>query len=116
MEGITAEQREFIRIGKFTEGLELSGVEVFAIFSLGQMNNRVVKCDNDITMSTIIAVFKIEELNGKSDLDFSNPDDWREVHIDSITVSLEYPDFEFDGSSKTQFSNLAFINSITLLS
>ena len=62
-----------IKAKKPKELLSLEGVEVFAFFSLGQMHKKVVRLTDTVFGNTKTGVFTIEHLNGKTDLDFSNP-------------------------------------------
>ncbi|KAB7530015.1 hypothetical protein F8C76_00375 [Flagellimonas olearia] len=71
-------------------GLSLEDRMVYAIFSLGKIVNEVVR----LTLRNgrvLTGVFNIEELNGESNLDFSNPDDWTKVELNSIQVSVSAP-------------------------
>ncbi len=92
---------------------ELSGIEVLAFYSLGQMHGKVVRMTDNFFGQTHTGVFTIEELNGQTELDFSNPDEWTSVNIETITLSLYYPN-EW-GSAGSRFHDLFNIKSIALL-
>lgn len=109
----TPEQLTVIHSENPKTELELKGVEILAVFSLGQMHNKIVRMSNIFGNSTV-GLFRIESLNGKSDLDFSNPDDWKNVAIQDIFVSLLAPN-EFGGKDKRSFNNLFDIQSIEWL-
>jgi len=109
----TAEQRALIAQENPEIAFELNGIEVLAFYSLGQMHKKVVRMTDNFFGQTHTGVFTIEELNGQTELDFSNPDDWTSVNIESITLSLYYPN-EW-GSAGSQFHNLLNIKSIALL-
>ncbi len=92
---------------------ELEGMEVFAIYSLGQMNGKVVKMQDDMFPDPRIGLFTINHLNGVENLDFSNMDDWKEVHLESISYTLTKEDKW--GQSSSTYESLFHIKSIALL-
>lgn len=111
---LTKEQLEIINSENPNVLLELKGVEVMAIYSLGQMHNKVVR-STSVFDYTKIGLFFIESINGKSDLDFSNPEDWKVVELDDISFSITYLN-EFGGYEKATTNNLFDVKSIALLS
>ena len=111
----TPEQRELILSGNHDEvEFELEGMEVYAIYSLGQMHNKVVRMTDDFFGDTKIGLFRINHINGHRDLDFSNPDNWRSIHIDSLSFTFSSPN-EW-GSQASRFASLSHIKKIALLS
>ena len=68
--------------------LKLENEEVLAFFSLGQMHKKVVRFTDNFFGNTKVGVFCIEELNGETELDFSDHKDWLKVEINSIKISL----------------------------
>jgi hypothetical protein len=94
--------------------LELKDLEVFAIYSLGQMNHKVVRMSETFFGNTQVGLFVIEEINGEKDLDFSSPEKWLHLDLKSIRVTLISPN-EFGGSSTLSFNSLFYIKSIALL-
>ncbi len=93
--------------------LQLEGIEVLAIYSLGQMHNKIVRMQTVFGTSNV-GLFKIESINGNPDLDFSDPEPWRNVVIDDMFVSLVSPN-EFGSIDKRTFNNLFDIKSMELL-
>ncbi len=110
----TKEQRALIKSENPKVSFELKDFEVLAIFSLGQMNGKVVRLTDNFWGNTKNGVFTIDHLNGNKDLDFSNPDNWTNVHIESIAVTLTSPN-DFGGEDTTTFQSLLDIKSIALL-
>jgi hypothetical protein len=110
----TQEQLEIINSDKPEILFDLEGIEVLAIYSLGQMNNKIVR-STSVYGTTTVGLFVIESFNGKSDLDFSNPDDWRTVHLEEIFFSITSPN-GYGGYDKVTTNNLFDIQSIALLS
>jgi len=108
----TPEQLELSNLENPIIGLTLENIEVLAIFSLGQMHNKVVRCTDSYFGKTKVGIFTIDELNGNSDLDFSNPEDWKKVEINSVTISLSGPN-EW-GTFKDTYSSLFDIKKIEL--
>lgn len=92
---------------------ELEGVEVMAIYSLIQMHNKIVRSVS-VYETTIVGLFLIESINGKSDLNFSNPEEWRNINLDDLFFSLTSIN-EFGGYDKVTTNNLFDIQSISLL-
>lgn len=109
----TQEQLELINSENPTVLLELKGVEVLAIYSLGQMHNKIVRRVS-VFDTTMVGLFKIESINGKTDLDFSTPDDWKSVEIDELYFSITAPN-EFGSYDKVTSNNLFDVQSIALL-
>ncbi len=87
----TPKQIELINNENPDIALSLENLEVLAIFSLGQMQNKVVRFTDGFFGNTKVGVFTIDHLNGIEELDFSNPEDWREVDIKTIKFSLTGP-------------------------
>ena len=83
---ITKEQMELLNSENPEIVLTLEDMEVFAFFSLGQMHNKVVRMTDSFFGNTKVGVFTIDELNGETALDFSNPDDWTKVEIKTIKL------------------------------
>ena len=110
----TPEQRELILSGNHDEvEFELDGMEVYAIYSLGQMDRKVVRMTDNIFGADRVGVFRINHINGHRDLDFSNPDNWRKIHIDSISYTFSRPN-EW-GSEASKYESLSHIKNIALL-
>lgn len=110
----TPEQRELILSGDHDEvEFELDGMEVYAIYSLGQMDRKVVRMTDNIFGADRVGVFRINHINGHRDLDFSNPDNWRKIHIDSISYTFSRPN-EW-GSEASKYESLSHIKNIALL-
>lgn len=110
----TAEQRELILSGNHDEvEFELDGMEVYAIYSLGQMDRKVVRMTDNIFGADRVGVFRINHINGHRDLDFSHPDNWRKIHIDSISYTFSRPN-EW-GSEASKYESLSHIKNIALL-
>lgn len=94
---------------------ELNNEEVLAFWTLAQMHNKVVRMTDNFFGNTRVGVFTIDHLNGDTNLDFSNDEDWRNVVIDSISLSLTCPN-DFGGTNKSTFQSIFDIKSIALLS
>jgi hypothetical protein len=109
----TDEQLELIKSENQQVVFELNGAEVLAFFSLGQMHKKVVRMTDNFFGNTKVGVFLIEELNGETELDFSNPDDWTTLDIKSVTFSLTSPNMW--GHESSRFSDIFNIKSIALL-
>ncbi len=92
---------------------ELAKVEVLAIYSLGQMHNKIVR-KTDVFGNVRVGLFVIESINGKSDLNFSKPDEWRDIKIDEIFFSIISPN-EYGSVDKITTNNLFDVESIALL-
>lgn len=108
------EQRELILSGNHDEvEFELDGMEVYAIYSLGQMDRKVVRMTDNIFGADRVGVFRINHINGHRDLDFSHPDNWRKIHIDSISYTFSRPN-EW-GSEASKYESLSHIKNIALL-
>ena len=110
---ITEEQIELMANESPEIDFELSGLEVFAIFSLGQMNGKVVKLQDDQFAEPRIGVFTINHINGNENLDFSNMNDWTEVNLESISYTFTKEDKW--GQSSSTYESLTHIKSIALL-
>jgi len=110
----TKEQLELIFSESLQIDFELNNEEVLALYSLGQMHNKVVRMTDNFFENTKVGLFVIDELNGKTDLDFSNPDDWKEIIVQSISFSLISPN-EWGGEDKSSFQDPLMIKSIALL-
>jgi len=110
----TEEQLALIKSEHQNVVFELTGLEVLAIYSLGQMNSKVVRLTDGFFGDTKIGIFTIDELNGNTDLDFTSPENWTNVTIDSIRLSLTLPN-NFGGHSSTTFESLLDIKAIALL-
>jgi hypothetical protein len=94
----------------------LENETIYAIFSLGQMIDKIAR----LTLSNgriLVGIFKIEELNGESNLDFSDPNDWTNIELNSIKVSITSPDVDDDTVvySKETVFGLSRIEKIELL-
>lgn len=87
----TEKQLELIHAESPEVAFKLEGIETVAIYSLGQMHNKVVRLTDNFFGNTKVGVFKIDELNDQNELNFSNPDDWQNVTINSIKFSLRGP-------------------------
>ncbi len=110
----TPGQRELILSGSHDEvEFELEGMEVYAIYSLGQMDRKVVRMTDDLFGTTRVGVFRINHINGHRDLDFSNPDNWRKIHIDSLSFTFSRPN-EW-GSEASKYESFSHIKNIALL-
>lgn len=110
----TQEQRELILSGDHDEvELELDGIEVYAIYSLGQMDRKVVRMTDNLFGTTRVGLFRINHINGHRELDFSNPDNWRKIHIESLSFTFSRPN-EW-GSEATKYESLSHIKNIALL-
>ena len=110
----TPEQKQLIESENPEIVLRLEGPEVLAFYILAvNMHNKVVELTDTFFGQTKVGLFTIDELNGKEDLDFSNPDDWTTLHIDSISFSLNRPNMW--GSEGTTYHSLLDIKSIGLL-
>lgn len=110
----TPEQRELILSGNHNEvEFELDGMEVYAIYSLGQMDRKVVRMTDNIFGADRVGVFRINHINGHRDLDFSHPDNWKKIHIDSISYTFSRPN-EW-GSEASKYESLSHIKNIVLL-
>lgn len=109
----TEDQLALIKKENPQVGLTLEGMEVFAFFSLGQMHKKIVRMTDGFFGNVKTGYFLIEEFNGKTELDFSNPDDWREIEIKSLKYSLtgitEWGEF------KDTYQSLKDIKKIELL-
>ncbi|MCI5059079.1 MAG: hypothetical protein MRY83_23400 [Flavobacteriales bacterium] len=110
----TQEQIELIKSENPNVEFKLEKEEVLAFYSLGQMHGKVVRMTDNVFGNTKNGLFVIENLNGETNLDFSNPEDWREVNVDSIEFSLTAPN-EWGGENKDTYQSLLNINSIALL-
>lgn len=108
----TDNQLELIKEENPKVVLELKDTEVLAIYSLGQMNNKVVRLHDNFFGKTTVGVFEIEHINGEKELDFRTDENWREVTIDSISLRITSPN-EW-GEQSTQFQSLLDIKSIAL--
>lgn len=110
----TPEQRELILSGNHDEvEFELDGMEVYAIYSLGQMDRKVVRMTDNIFGADRVGIFRINHINGHRDLDFGTPDNWRKIHIDSISYTFSRPN-EW-GSEASKYESLSHIKNIALL-
>ncbi|PHK16960.1 hypothetical protein VF12_39905 [Nostoc linckia z15] len=110
----TPEQSELILSGNHEEvEFELDGIEVYAVYSLGQMNGKVVRMTDDLFGTTRVGLFRINHINGHRNLDFSNPDNWRKISIDSLSFTFSRPN-EW-GSEATRYESLSHIKNIALL-
>lgn len=109
----TPERRKLILSDDYEVEFSLDGMEVLALYSLGQMHGKVVRIKDIIFDEPRRGVFMINHINGHRDLDFSNPDHWRAVTVDSLSISFSYPN-EW-GSSTTKYESLFHIKNIALL-
>lgn len=109
----TQEQLEIIQSENPKTVFELNGPEVLAFFSLGQMHKKVVRMTDNFFGNTKVGVFLIEELNGQTELDFSNPEDWTKLDIETVTFSLTLPNMW--GQESSRFNDIFNIKSIALL-
>lgn len=87
----TKDQLELIHSESQEVVFKLEGIEAVAIYSLGQMHQKVVRLTDNFFGNTKIGVFSIDEFNGQNELDFSNPDEWTDVTFKSIKFSLKGP-------------------------
>lgn len=110
---LTQEQLEIINLENPKILFELEGVEVLAIYSLGQMHNKIVRRISVYGTATV-GLFFIESINGKSNLDFSNPEEWQVLELEDISFSLTSLN-EFGGYDKVQTNNIFDVQSIALL-
>ena len=111
---LTKEQIDFIKSDKHKVTLSLKGMEVLAIFSLGQMHNKIVRLKDGVWGKTKIGVFYINHINNKTDFDFSDSSKWKTVTIDAISVSLIEPN-EWGGENTDTYNSLFDISEIALL-
>lgn len=111
----TSEQRELILSGNEDHEIEfeLEGMEVFALYSLGQMHKKVVRMTDKFFGQTKVGVFTINHINGHRDLDFDNPNNWTNISIDSISFTFSRPN-EW-GSEASKFESISNITNIALL-
>ena len=110
----TPEQEKLINSENHEIIFELKGLEVLAFYILAdKMHNKIVQLTDNFWGQTKVGLFQITELNGETDLDFSNPDDWTTLEIKSIAFSLTRPNAW--GSEGTTFHSLLDIQSIGLL-
>jgi hypothetical protein len=96
-----------------SEVFKLKGVEVAAIFSLGQMHNKIVKLTDSMWKKTTVGLFYIDHINENHDLSFSNASDWQTVKIDSISMHLIIPN-EY-GQTTMVYNHFSEIEGIALL-
>ena len=85
---LTDEQIAVVNAQDHQFDIHLKGLEVLAIFVLGQMTNCMVRMTDTMWDKTKIGLFVIKELNGTTSPDFSNPDEWKNVELKSIEFSL----------------------------
>lgn len=110
----TPAQKELILSGNHDEvEFELEGMEVYAVYSLGQMSGKVVRMTDDLFGTERVGLFRINHINGHRDLDFGNPDNWRSIHIDSLSFTFSRPN-EW-GSEATRYESFSHIKKIALL-
>lgn len=109
----TKEQLEIINSENPKVLLELKGVEVMAIYSLGQMHNKIVRRVS-VFDTTMVGLLTIESINGKTDLDFSNANDWKNIKVDDIYFSITSLN-EFGSYDKVTTNNIFDVQSIALL-
>lgn len=93
--------------------VSLKGTEVVAIFILGQMQDKMVRIQDSSRDWKQIGLFRIEEINGVENPDFSNPDDWSSITLDSISFSL-YSASTW-GETRGTYSSVFDINEISRL-
>ncbi|WP_300490073.1 hypothetical protein [Flavobacterium sp.] len=109
----TPEQRKLILSDDYEIEYSLDGMEVLALYSLGQMHGKVVRLKDIIFDNPRVGLFKIEHINGHRNLDFSNPDLWRSITVDSISITFSKPN-EW-GHDASKFTSLFHIKNIALL-
>lgn len=111
----TSEQRELILSGNEDHEIEfeLEGMEVFALYSLGQMHKKVVRMTDRFFGQTKVGVFTINHINGHRDLDFDNPNNWTNLTVDTISFTFSRPN-EW-GSEASKFDSISNISNIALL-
>lgn len=109
----TPEQRKLILSDDHEVEFELEGMEVLALYSLGQMHKKVVRMTDDIFGQTKVGVFTINHINGHRDLDFSSPDNWTNISIDAISFTFSRPN-EW-GHEASKYESLFHIKDIALL-
>lgn len=110
----TPEQKALIESENPEIAYKMEGPEVLAFYILAdKMHNKIVRLTDNFWGQTKLGLFTIDELNGKTDLDFSNPDDWTNLTIESIAFSHNRPNMW--GSEGTTYHSLLDIRSIELL-
>jgi hypothetical protein len=85
---LTKEHIDLIQSAKHSEVFKLKGIEVAAVFSLGQMHNKIVKLTDSMWKKVTVGLFYIDQINENHNLSFSNSADWQTVKIDSISMHL----------------------------
>jgi hypothetical protein len=110
----TQEQLSLIQNANAKIEFELNGLEILAIYSLGQMNNKIVKFKDNIWCKSRVGLFTIDHINGNTELDFTKPKPWLNVTIDSIAFSIKSPN-EWGGENCSAYESLLDIKSIALL-
>ena len=110
----TEKQLELINSDKQEIDFELKDLEIFAIFSLGQMHNKVVRMTDNVFGNTKVGVFTIDKINGIETLDFNNSDLWKNISLGSISLTLSTPN-DFGGEDTSTYESLFDIKSIALL-
>jgi hypothetical protein len=111
---LTPEENDRVLAARDEIDFTLSGIEVLAIYSLGQMHNKVVRMTDDFWGTTRTGLFHINHINGKTDFDFSKPDNWQTFELDSISFGLIVPNM-FGAADTTTFESLFNIKEISLL-
>ena len=78
-------------------------MEVVALYSLGQMHNKVVRLTDNFWGKTKVGLFFIDNINENSNLSFSNSNDWQSIDLKSISLTLITPN-EWGGENTDTYS------------
>lgn len=111
---LTPEQIDFIRTAKHKTDFELKDLEVAAIYSMGQMHNKIVRLTDNFWGKTKVGLFFIDHINDNHELSFVNSEDWRTVTLHSISLTLITPN-EWGGENTDTYSSIFDIREIALL-
>lgn len=111
---LTPAQIEFINSGNHEIDFELTDFEVLAIYSLGQMQNKIVRLTDNFWGKTKVGLFVIDHINEKQNPDFKNANDWKSVSLSSISLTLITPN-EWGGENTDTYSSIFDIKEIALL-
>lgn len=111
---LTPEEKDRVLAAGNEIDFTLSGIEVAAIYSLGQMHDKVVTMTDNFWGNTKTGLFHINHINGNTNLDFSKPDDWQTLTLDSISFGLIVPNM-FGAADTTTYESTFEIKEISLL-
>lgn len=111
---LTTSQIDFINSGKYSIAFELKEFEVLALYSLGQMHNKIVRLTDNFWGKTKVGLFFIDHINEKSNLSFDNMDEWKTIDLSSVSLTLITPN-EWGGESTDTYSSILDIREIALL-